>query len=86
MSPANERASEDEESFVDVVADLPADAEPTEPVQQGQGLLDDPAHLAQAGAVCGRSRTSPLTNPGSGVRWQNVTLERTAREDDLSGR
>jgi hypothetical protein len=36
---------------VDVVADLPADAQPAEPVQQGDGLLDDPAAYAQAGAV-----------------------------------
>ena len=38
---------------MDVVADLPADAEPAEPVQQGQGLFDDPADLAESGAVFG---------------------------------
>jgi hypothetical protein len=36
---------------VDVVADLPADPWSSEPVQQGDGLLDDPAVGAQAGAV-----------------------------------
>lgn len=36
---------------MDVVADLPADAEATEPVQQGDGLLDDPPSGAEAGAV-----------------------------------
>ncbi len=38
---------------MDVIADLPADAQPAEPVQQGQGLLDDPAVCAQPGAVFG---------------------------------
>jgi hypothetical protein len=38
---------------VDVVADLPADPQPAEPVQQGDGLLDDPAAPAPAGAVAG---------------------------------
>jgi hypothetical protein len=36
---------------VDVVADLPTDAQPAEVVQQGQGLLDHPPVTAQAGAV-----------------------------------
>jgi hypothetical protein len=36
---------------VDVVADLPADAEPTHPVQQGDGLLHDPPVDTEAGAV-----------------------------------
>ena len=36
---------------MDVVADLPADAQPAKPVQQRQGLLDDPPVGAQAGAV-----------------------------------
>jgi hypothetical protein len=41
---------------VDVVADLPADAEPAEPVQQGEALLDHPAVHAQAGAMLGARR------------------------------
>ncbi|PWK84461.1 hypothetical protein C8D88_10876 [Lentzea atacamensis] len=36
---------------MDVVADLPADAQAAEPVQQGQGLFDDPAVHAQSGTV-----------------------------------
>jgi len=36
---------------VDVVADLPADAQPAEPVQQRDGLLDHPAVHAQARPV-----------------------------------
>jgi hypothetical protein len=36
---------------VDVVADLPPDAKPPEPVQQGETLLDDPAIHAEAGPV-----------------------------------
>jgi hypothetical protein len=36
---------------VDVVADLPADAQAAEPVQQGDGLLDDLASGAEAGAM-----------------------------------
>ncbi len=38
---------------MDVVADLPANPQPAEPVQQGEGLLDDPAVHAQARAVLG---------------------------------
>jgi hypothetical protein len=41
------------EGFVDVVADLPADAQAAEPVQQGDGLLDHPAVSSAAGAVRG---------------------------------
>ena len=52
-SPADDGASEGEEGFVDVVADLPADAQPAEPVQQRDGPLHDPAVVAQAGAVRG---------------------------------
>jgi hypothetical protein len=36
---------------VDVVADLPTDAQSPEPVQQRERLLDDPPILAQPGAV-----------------------------------
>ena len=36
---------------MDVVADLPPDARSPEPVQQRECLLDDPAVLAQSGAV-----------------------------------
>lgn len=38
---------------MDVVADLPTDAQSPEPMQQGKRLLDDPAVLAQPGAVFG---------------------------------
>ena len=38
---------------MDVVADLPADAQAAEPVQQGDGLLDHPAVSSAAGAVRG---------------------------------
>lgn len=36
---------------MDVVADLPADAQAAEPVQQGDGLLHDPASGAESRAV-----------------------------------
>jgi hypothetical protein len=52
-TPADDGASEGEEGFVDVVADLPADAQAAEPVQQGDGLLDHPAVSSAAGAVRG---------------------------------
>lgn len=38
---------------MDVLADFPADAQSAEAVQQCDGLLDDPALFAQAGAVLG---------------------------------
>ena len=50
IHPASSRHRDE---LVDVVADLPADAQPAEPVQQRDGLLDDPAVHAQAGAVFG---------------------------------
>lgn len=53
---------------MDVVADLPADAQAAEPVQKGDGLLDDPASGAESGAVAdaasGDDRGDP---PGSQV-------------------
>ena len=36
---------------MDVVADLPAETQAAEPVQQGEALLDHPPIRAQAGAV-----------------------------------
>jgi len=50
-APADQGAAHFEQGFVDVVADLPAAAQPPEPVQQREALLDDPAQLAQPGAV-----------------------------------
>jgi len=53
-SPADDGAADAQECFVDVVADLPADPQPPERVQQRDGLLHDVAVLAQSGAVRGR--------------------------------
>ncbi|MBB2939332.1 hypothetical protein FHX82_006418 [Amycolatopsis bartoniae] len=36
---------------MDVVADFPAGAQAAEPVQQGNGLLDDPAMKTKPGAL-----------------------------------
>src|SRR5215471_940651 len=52
-SPADDGAGEAEEGFVDVVADLPAHAQPAEPVQQRDGLLHHPAVGAQPRTVFG---------------------------------
>ncbi len=38
---------------MDVVSDLPSDAQPEKPVQQREALFDDPTQLAQPGAVLG---------------------------------
>jgi hypothetical protein len=38
---------------VDIIADLPADPQPPEPVQQREGLLHHPAVHAQPGAMPG---------------------------------
>jgi hypothetical protein len=40
---------------MDVVADLPADTQPAEPVQQREGLLDDPPIDTQPGTVVNTS-------------------------------
>ena len=52
-TPADDGGAESEEGLMDVVADLPADPQPAEPVQQGDGLLDHPAIPSTAGAVAG---------------------------------
>ncbi|MDQ0605181.1 hypothetical protein QF037_009526 [Streptomyces canus] len=52
-SPADDGAAEGDERVVDVVADLPADAQAAEPVQQRDRSFHDPAVHAQAGAVPG---------------------------------
>jgi len=50
-SPADDGAADGHECFVDVVADLPADPQPAEPVQQRDGLLHDIPVFAQPRAV-----------------------------------
>jgi hypothetical protein len=44
---------------VHVVADFPADAQPSEPAEQGDGLLHDPAVRAEPGSVDGASTGDP---------------------------
>jgi hypothetical protein len=53
---------------VDIVADLPADTQPAEPVQQGETLLNHPAVHAQPGAMLGAApRSAPKPGkPGPG--------------------
>ena len=55
-SPADDGAAEGDERLVDVVADLPADAQAAEPVQQSDRSFRDPAVDAEAGAVFGAAR------------------------------
>src|SRR5215471_12223534 len=50
-TPADDGAGQAEEGFVNVVADLPADAQPPEPVQQRDGLLHHVPVHAQARTV-----------------------------------
>src|SRR6516162_8373284 len=50
-APADDGAGQAEERLVDVIADLPADPQPPEPVQQGDRLLHHPAVHAQPGAM-----------------------------------
>jgi hypothetical protein len=52
-APADEHAAEPYEGFVDVVADLPADPQTPEAVQERDGLLDHPPFGAKAGSVFG---------------------------------
>ena len=49
---------------MDVVADLPADAHPAEPVQQGETLLHHPAVHAQPGAMLGAAPRDDWGDPG----------------------
>jgi hypothetical protein len=50
---------------VDVGADLPADAQTAEPVQQGEALLNDPAVDAQPGAMLRAPAGDHRLDPGS---------------------
>ena len=59
-APANDAAGAAEEVFVDVVAD----AQPAEPAQQGDGLLDDPAMHAQARAMSRVTAGDHGSDPG----------------------
>ncbi len=47
----DEAAGEFEEGFVDVGSAFPADAEAFEAVEPGEAVFDDPAVLAQSGAM-----------------------------------
>jgi hypothetical protein len=47
-APADQGAGEADETVVDVEASFPTDSQPAELVQQGEGLLDDVAQLAEA--------------------------------------
>ena len=49
---------------MDVLADLPADAQPAEPVQQGEALLHDPAVHTQPGAMLGAAARNDRGDPG----------------------
>ncbi|AOR29883.1 hypothetical protein BFF78_01225 [Streptomyces fodineus] len=51
--PADQRAAEAEQSFMDVVAYLPADVQAAKVVQEREGTLDDPPLGGQARAVLG---------------------------------
>jgi hypothetical protein len=51
--PADQAAGEGEEAFVDVAATVGADEESAAVVEPGEGALDDPAALTEAGAVVG---------------------------------
>jgi NAD(P)-dependent dehydrogenase (short-subunit alcohol dehydrogenase family) len=53
LSAPDKAAGEGEEGFVDVVAAVGADQESATVVQPGEGALDDPALLSEAGAVLG---------------------------------
>jgi hypothetical protein len=53
VSPADEAAGEGEEALVDLVAAVGADEKPAAVVEPGEGALDDPALLAESGAVFG---------------------------------
>ena len=52
-APADDGAGQAEEGFVDIVTDLPADAQPPEPVQQRDGLFHHVPVDTKARAVRG---------------------------------
>lgn len=66
-APADECASEGEEGSVDVIADLPADPYPAEPVKMGEGALNDTVLGTEPGAVLGTAagRSRPAARAGS---------------------
>ena len=62
-SVADEAAADREERFVDLVVAVVADEQSFELVQPGEGAFDDPAHLAEAGAVLGLAAGGDPSNP-----------------------
>jgi hypothetical protein len=50
---AGQAAAESEEAGVDVAASFVAGGEPSEGMQRGEGVLNDPAPASEAGAVLG---------------------------------
>jgi len=59
-SPAAEDSGKVEEGFVDVAADLPADAQAVVPVEQGDGAFDDVAVFALTRAVFDAASTGAV--------------------------
>jgi len=66
---------------MDVVADLPADAQSAEPMQQRERPLDDPAVPAQPGAVPGATADA---DPWTRLRYLWWSYARSA--NTMSGR
>ena len=68
-SPADEAAGQGDEGVVEFGAAFPADGETFELVEQGEGLLDDVAELAQAldvrGTLAGDDRQDPALRSSS---------------------
>ncbi len=69
-SPADQAAGQRDEGVVEFEAAFPSDGEAFEPVEQGEGLLDDVAELAQARDVRGAlvMTLSGMQRP-SQIRW-----------------
>lgn len=69
---------------MDVGADLPADPQPAEVVQQGEGLLHHPALCAQTGAVFGAAAGDQRANAeGTNLPAVLVVVVAAITWDDL---
>jgi hypothetical protein len=65
---------------MNVVADLPADAQAAEPVQVGERALHDPALGAESGAVLGGSVNSKKSGTSCAKRPGDATGVRVHRQ------
>ena len=73
-SPADQDAGEADEAVVDVESAFPAHGESAELVEQGEGLFDDVAQLAEAFDAGGPGLGNDRLGAAFAAGWRNAAL------------